>query len=193
MNSLSPSVSAPLHAALSLQRQACRAHPVPSYGDRMSDLKTLGRFVRENQQAIIRAISADYGHRSSHETLLTEIAPVLANLRFTQKNLRRWMRPQRRHVDRLSFGLASNTVVPQPLGVVGVIVPWNFPINLSLVPLICIFAAGNRALVKMSENSRHLAALFIQRIPDYFPPEKLQFFDETGGVGVAFSQLPQTT
>jgi coniferyl-aldehyde dehydrogenase len=74
--------------------------------------------------------------------------------------------------------------------VVGVIVPWNFPLNLSLVPLTYIFAAGNRAMVKMSENSRHLARLLIDKMPAYFPPEKLQFFDETGGVGVEFSKLP---
>jgi coniferyl-aldehyde dehydrogenase len=71
-----------------------------------------------------------------------------------------------------------------------VIVPWNFPIYLSLAPLVCIFAAGNRAMVKMSENSRHLTRLLIELMPAYFPPEKLQFFDETGGVGPAFSQLP---
>jgi coniferyl-aldehyde dehydrogenase len=71
-----------------------------------------------------------------------------------------------------------------------VIVPWNFPVNLSLVPLIYIFAAGNRAMVKMSENSRHLARLLTEKMPAYFPPEKLQFFDETGGVGVEFSKLP---
>ena len=87
------------------------------------------------------------------------------------------------------FG-ATNRVIPQPVGVVGVIVPWNFPLNLSLVPLTAIFAAGNRAMVKMSENSRHLARLLIERLPAYFPPEKLQVFDETGGVGVEFSKLP---
>ena len=67
------------------------------------------------------------------------------------------MRPQRRGVDRLSYGLAGDRLIPQPLGVVGVIVPWNFPLNLSFEPLSAIFAAGNRAMVKMSENSRHLA------------------------------------
>jgi coniferyl-aldehyde dehydrogenase len=81
-------------------------------------------------------------------------------------------------------------VIPQPLGVVGVIVPWNFPINLSLVPLTYVFAAGNRAMVKMSENSRSLGSLLAELAPRHFPPEKLQFFDETGGVGVAFSKLP---
>ncbi len=92
--------------------------------------------------------------------------------------------------DRISYGLGSNRVIPQPLGVVGVIVPWNFPLFLSVGPLVSIFAAGNRAMVKMSENSRHLARLLIERIPAYFPPEKLQFFDESGGVGIEFSKLP---
>jgi coniferyl-aldehyde dehydrogenase len=78
------------------------------------------------------------------------------------------MKPQRRHVDRLTFRAGRNRVIPQPLGVVGVLVPWNFPINLSLVPLTYIFAAGNRAMVKMSENSRHLARLLIDRMPSYF-------------------------
>ncbi len=85
---------------------------------------------------------------------------------------------------------AKNRVIPQPLGVVGVIVPWNFPINLAMVQLTYIFAAGNRAMVKMSENSRHLTALLMEKMPAYFPPEKLQFFDETGGVGIEFSKLP---
>jgi len=71
-----------------------------------------------------------------------------------------------------------------------VIVPWNFPLNLSLIPLVAVFAAGNRAMVKMSENSRHLARLFIERLPAYFPPDKLQVFDETGGVGIEFAKLP---
>lgn len=179
-----------LQAALALQRQAYLRIPAPDLAQRRQDLHTLGRFVRENQAALEEAVSADYGHRSAHETQITEIGPVLAGIRHATKNLRRWMRPQSRHVDRMAFGLASNRVIPQPLGVVGVIVPWNFPINLSLLPLIYIFAAGNRAMVKMSENSRHLAALLIAKMPAYFPADKLQFFDETGGVGVEFSKLP---
>jgi coniferyl-aldehyde dehydrogenase len=180
----------PLQQTLAHQRAAYLRHPAPSHAERVADLRTLERFVRENRQPLIDAVSADYGHRSPHETVMTEILPLLGAIKHARKHLRGWMRPQRRGVDRLAFGLGSNTVLPQPLGVVGVIVPWNFPINLSLVPLACIFAAGNRAMVKMSENSRHLAALLIQRVPAYFPPHKLQFFDETGGVGVEFSKLP---
>jgi len=176
--------------ALALQRNAYLAHPVPTFDERKADLRTLQRFVRENKEALISAISADYGHRSRHETLLAEIAPVVDGVEHTLKHLKAWMKPQKRGVDWISFFGARNRVIPQPLGVVGVIVPWNFPLNLSLIPLNYIFAAGNRAMVKMSENSRHLARLLIERMPAYFPPEKLQVFDETGGVGIEFSKLP---
>jgi len=179
-----------LAQALATQRAAYRAHPCPTEAERRRDLQALRRFVLDHRVAIAEAISHDYGHRSRHETELTEVMPVLKDIDHALSHLRGWMRVQRRRVDRVAFGLASNRVIPQPLGVVGVIVPWNFPLNLSLLPLVAIFSAGNRAMVKMSENSRHLAALLIDKMPAYFPPEKLQFFDETGGVGIAFSQLP---
>ncbi|MFJ4374789.1 coniferyl aldehyde dehydrogenase [Pseudomonas japonica] len=178
-----------LEQALALQRGAYLAHPTPSLAERREDLRTLVRLVRDNKDALVRAILQDFGSRSSHETLLAEVFPAIDSALEAIRHLRKWMRPQRRKVDsRLFFG-ARNLVTPQPLGVVGVIVPWNFPLHLSLVPLVSIFAAGNRAMVKMSENSRHLAALLIELTPQYFLPEKLRFFDETGGVGIAFSKL----
>ena len=181
-------IASTLAACLAAQRQAHAAHPMPTLAERQHDLDTLERFVRDHQNEIEAAISNDYGHRSRHETLLTEIAPVLSGIKHAKAHLKDWMRPQRRQIDRLTFGLGANRVLPQPLGVVGVIVPWNFPLNLSLVPLTYIFAAGNRAMVKMSENSRHLTALLIKTMPAYFSPEKLQFFEEVGGVGAEFSK-----
>jgi coniferyl-aldehyde dehydrogenase len=175
---------------LQLQRTAYLADPVPSADARRADLMQLERFLQDNRQAIIEAISADFGHRSAHETLLIEITSSLAGIRQCRDHVAEWMRPQRRHIDRMIYGFASNEVIPQPLGVIGVIVPWNFPLLLTIVPLANIFAAGNRAMVKMSENSRHLCALLMRKIPEYFPPEKLQFFDETGGVGIEFSKVP---
>lgn len=183
-------VAATLSDTLQRQRRAYLAHPEPTLAERRASLYQVARFVRENQDALVAAINADYGRRSRHETLLTEVAPVLSGIRHVLKHLKQWMRPERRLVDRLAYGLGRNRLIPQPLGVVGIIVPWNFPLNLSLVPLTYVLAAGNRAMVKMSENSRHLAALLIERMPLYFPPEQLQFFDETGGVGVEFSKLP---
>ncbi len=179
-----------LQGVLDAQRQAYARHPVPSYRERVADLRTLRRFLLENREALIAAVNADYGNRPRHETLFGELVPVHDGIKHTLKHLRRWMRPQRRAVDFLRFPGARNRMLPQPLGVVGVIVPWNYPINLLFMPLTSIFAAGNRALVKMSENSRHLAALLIERLPRYFPADKLAVFDETGGVGVEFARLP---
>jgi coniferyl-aldehyde dehydrogenase len=179
-----------LKAALEAQRQACGRDPVPTHRQRLADLATLARFIRENRDDMVAAVNQDYGCRSRHETLLGEIVPVLDGLKYTRRHLRGWMRRQRRAVDLLLFPGARNRVIPQPLGVVGMIVPWNFPINLTFVALTSVFAAGNRAMVKLSENSRHFAALLIERLPRYFPADKLAVFDETGGVGVEFSKLP---
>ncbi len=180
----------PLQAALQLQREAYLMQPTVSLAQRQADLRALLGFLRENKQAICDAISADYGYRSPHESMLTDVAPSMECLAHTIKALPDWMRPQYRKVDWTRFPGARNRLIAQPLGVVGVIVPWNFPINLSFCPLASILAAGNRAMVKMSENSRHLAALLIREMPKWLPPEKLQFFDETGSVGIEFSSLP---
>ncbi|ABD67810.1 aldehyde dehydrogenase [Rhodoferax ferrireducens T118] len=178
-----------LEATLKLQRAAYFAHPYPSFSERKADLLQLKALIRDNRDAIVAAISADYGNRSRHETLFAEIFSVMDGVDHTLKHLKQWMKPQRRGVDWKNFFGASNRVIPQPLGIVGAIVPWNFPINLSFSGLIATFAAGNRSMVKMSENSRHLAKLLIEKCPAYFPREKLAFFDETGGVGIEFSKL----
>lgn len=178
-----------LNATLELQRAAYFAHPYPSFAERRADLRQLKAFVRDNRDDIVTAISADYGNRSRHETLFAEIFSVMDGVDHALKHLRKWMKPERRSVDLKNFFGASNRVIPQPLGIVGAIVPWNFPINLSFSGLIATFAAGNRSMVKMSENSRHLARLLIDKCPSYFPRDKLAFFDETGGVGIEFSKL----
>ncbi len=183
-------ISSSLADCLERQRKAQLASPTPGYQQRKADLLLLKRLVSENQEALINAINQDYGQRARNETLLAEIISVLDGINFALKHLKRWMKPQRRHVDMTMYPGARNRLIPQPLGVVGVIVPWNFPLQLALSPLTYIFAAGNRAMVKMSENSDHLAQLLIHLAKDYFPPEKLRFFAETGQVGVKFSQLP---
>ena len=183
-------VSQRLQAALAVQRAAYAQRPVPDRHERIADLRALERLLRENRAALVEAVNRDYGSRSRHETLFGEVVPVLDGLRYARRNLSRWMRPQRRKVDLLLFPGARNRVLPQPLGVVGIIVPWNFPIFLMFLPLAAALAAGNRVMVKLSENSRHLAALLAALVPKYFPADKLAVFDETGGVGEAFSRLP---
>lgn len=178
-----------LEQSLRSQRLAQAAEPYPGLAQRSADLRKLKALVRDNADAIAQAIHADYGHRSHHETMLAEVVPVVQAVDHALKHLKQWMKPQRRAADWVTFFGSQNRVVPQPLGVVGVIVPWNFPINLSFMVLVDVFAAGNRAMVKMSENSRHITRLLMNLAPRYFSADKLAFFEETGGVGVAFSQL----
>ena len=172
------------------QRKAYLADPEPSLAQRRADLDALSRLLKDNRDALVEAVNKDYGNRSAFETLFAEYFVVLETLKDTSKNLRKWMKPQRRHIDMGMYPLARNRVIPQPLGVVGVIVPWNFPLNLTFCPLAAIFGAGNRAMVKMSENSKHLCALLMEISPKYFPADKLSFFDDGGGRGPAFSSIP---
>jgi coniferyl-aldehyde dehydrogenase len=173
-----------------LQKKCSLDNPTPDYQQRVSDLKALKAMIIDNREEIIQAISADYFNRSRNETLFAEIITVTDGINSIIKSLKKWMKPQKRHVDQTMFFGAKNRVIPQPLGVVGLIIPWNFPINLSFSQLATAFASGNRAMVKMSENSIALTELLISISGNYFPPEKLQFFKETGSVGVEFSQIP---
>ncbi len=186
----SNTIQAQLTASLAKQRKAYHNDPVPSLEQRRKDLLDLKRMIAENRDEIIEAISLDYGNRSRQESLLAEIIMVLDGINFAIKHLKKWMKVQKREIEFTIYPGAKNRVIPQPLGVIGVIVPWNFPIQLSFTPLTYIFAAGNRAMVKMSENSRQLTGVLMKLAPNYFPPEKLEFFEETGGVGIEFSQLP---
>ncbi|MFA6310949.1 MAG: coniferyl aldehyde dehydrogenase [Sterolibacterium sp.] len=177
-------------ACFTRQRAAYLAHPVPSYVERLADLNGLARLLKENREALVQAINLDYGNRSEFETLFGEFFVVLESIRDAAGHLKKWMKPQKRQIDFMLYPGAYNRVIPQPLGVVGVIVPWNFPLNLSFAPLAAIFAAGNRAMVKMSENSRHLADLLGQLSPKYLSEDKLKFFEDGDGRGPAFSSLP---
>lgn len=183
-------IRAELGAALERQRAAYLEAPNPDFAQRRNDLLALKRMVMENRDAMAAAISEDYGNRSRHESQFAEILTVVDGINDTIKHLKKWMKPQKRHVDKSLYFGARNRVIPQPLGVVGLIVPWNFPINLAFSQLTAVFAAGNRAVVKMSENSVALTRLLVELAPRYFPEDKLCFFEETGGVGIEFSQLP---
>ncbi|MBC3863251.1 coniferyl aldehyde dehydrogenase [Undibacterium jejuense] len=190
LNHRSYAMPAEFSECFDLQRAAYLTNPYPDYASRRADLENLARLLKENKDALVAAINQDYGNRSSFETLFAEFFVVLQEIKDNLKHMKKWMKPQRRHIDVLLYPGSEVAVIPQPLGVIGVIVPWNFPLNLSFAPLAAIFAAGNRAMLKMSENSVHLARLLIEITPKYFPPEKLQFFEDGGGRGPAFSSLP---
>jgi len=179
-----------LTAAFQKQRVAYLADPAPDYDQRKQDLVALKTMLTENRDEIIEAINQDYGNRSRHESLFAEVIAVTDGINDAIKNLKKWMKPQRRHIDVSLYPGAKNRVIPQPLGVMGIIVPWNFPVNLSFLPLAYAFAAGNRAMVKMSENSIALSRVLKKVSSKYFPEEKLAWFEETGRVGIEFSQIP---
>ncbi|HXZ17134.1 MAG TPA: coniferyl aldehyde dehydrogenase [Roseiarcus sp.] len=182
-------IPAEFQSRFEAQRAAYLKAPEPSHAERVADLKALARLVKENRAAIVAAVDADYGGRSEFVTTFADIFPVLDAVHDATRRLKGWMRPRRRRVDQMVFAGASNRLIPQPLGVVGVIVPWNYPLFLSFGPLVGIFAAGNRAMVKMSENSRRLAELLVEISPKYLAEDKLAFFASGGGRGPAFSSL----
>ncbi|MEL0637510.1 aldehyde dehydrogenase family protein [Marinomonas sp. TI.3.20] len=179
-----------LTQCLAQQRESFAVHGQESYEERKQHLLNLKLLLTENREAIIEAINQDYGNRSYHETLLAEVITVISDITSTVKHLKKWMRVQKRSVDHSLYLGAKNRVIPQGIGVVGFIIPWNFPLNLSFSGLSAAFAAGNRAMVKMSENSVSLSELCKVLSPKYFSSDKLQFFTETGEVGIAFSALP---
>jgi coniferyl-aldehyde dehydrogenase len=182
-------IPAEFTTCLARQRAAYHIDPCPSVQQRREDLEALHRLLKNHETEIVSAISADFGVRSAVETRFMELFPVREGIRSAIADIGKWTRPQKRSIDWIIFPGAKNRVIPQPLGVVGVIVPWNFPIQLSFGPLVDLLAAGNRAMVKMSEYSGHLARLLIELSPRYLPPEKLAFF-ECLGRGPAFSALP---
>jgi len=172
------------------QRSAFLAHPHPDYEERVADLRAMHRLLVENRAALVEAVHRDYGNRSRFETLFAECFLNQEGILDAIKHLRKWMKPQKRRLDVTQYPLASARVIPQPVGVVGVVVPWNFPISMAFSPLTGIIAAGNRAMVKMSENSNHVARLLMEISPKYLPEDKLRFFEDGGGRGPAFTTLP---
>lgn len=171
----------------SLQREAYLKHPYPSYEERLANLDKLERILVDNASAIAEAINADFGHRAYEETMMAELFTSVDGIRDVRKKLRKWMKPQRRHVSIL-FATGSNRVIPQPKGVVGVVSPWNYPLFLTWSPLTSILAAGNRAMVKMASNSQHLCRLLAEKARAVFDEDTLAILP--GVRAQDFSSLP---
>ncbi len=185
-----PEIPEEFTTAFVAQRAAYKANRMPTLEERRKDLRAIHRLLVENKDELIAAVNQDYGCRSTFETKLTELLQCQDAALDAAKRVKRWMKPQKRHVDFTQYPLASAWVFPQPVGVVGIVVPWNFPIAMTFQPMICAFAAGNRVMVKMSENSNALATLFKRIVPKYFAADKLAVFEDGGGRGPQFTQLP---
>ncbi len=160
-----------------------------SLADRLDRLTRLRAAVAENEARFNQAISADFSHRSAVETAMAETLLVLGEIKHATKHLKRWMAPQR-IATQLQFLPAQNRLLPQPLGVVGIIAPWNYPLQLTLAPAVAAIAAGNRVMIKPSELVPRFAALLQQIIAGKFDATEMTVTDIDGDIAERFSALP---
>lgn len=170
-------------------RALARATPYPAADTRRGWLAALERLMQENRQALIDAVSRDFGHRSAVETRLAELFPSLEGARHARRHVKAWMKPRWRGVS-IWFQPASASVLPQPLGVVGVVVPWNYPLFLSFGPIAAALAAGNRVMVKMSEYTPETGELLQRLARQYFGDDLLQVVNGGPELAQAFTRLP---
>lgn len=171
------------------QRSAHAADPCPGYARRRDRLSRLLALTEEAEAQWVKAIDADFGGRCSQETRMAELFIVRASIRHALGHLRQWMRTRRVKTD-LHFLPGRNCIVPQPLGVVGVVSPWNYPYQLSMGPAVGALAAGNRVMIKPSELTPRFSEELASQVARRFAPEELSVIVGDVEVGRAFVGLP---
>ena len=177
-----------LRPAFDRLRAAHLAH-IPSYGERCAALERLDAAVRKYRDDIVAACSADFGRRAPLETLGADVLVSLDEIKHARKHLHRWMRPEKRSVN-LSFRPARGELRYAPLGVVGIVAPWNYPFQLAIVPLVNAIAAGNRAMVKPSEFTPRVSALLAKMLGETFSPDEVAVVQGDDELAAAFTRLP---
>ena len=166
-----------------------RGKPAPTLDERLDRLARLRAAISANESRFEAAISADFGHRSSTETSIAETLFVLGEIKHAAKHLKKWMAP-RRVSTTLQFMPARNRLMPQPLGVVGIIAPWNYPLQLTLAPAVGALAAGNRVMIKPSELVPRFSALLKEVISAKFDATEIVVTGIDGDIPEAFAALP---
>jgi len=179
----------PSRAAFDKLEAAWREHQGLPYQERMRLLERLGQAIVQWEERLSTAVSEDFGNRSRHETAIAEIFVPLTGIKYIRKHLRSWMRPDARETSWV-FLPAKNRVIHQPLGVVGIISPWNYPLQLALVPIAYAIAAGNRVALKPSEVTPRTSETMAAMLAEVFPPDVMQTVLGGPEVGIAFSRLP---
>ncbi len=179
---------AALAATLARLRAAWQAGP-PDRAQRRDDLRRLRAALQRRLPEMADAIAADFGHRSRHESLLADGMTVLGEIDHLLRHLRRWMRPQRVGAG-WRLWPARAELRPVPVGVVGVIAPWNYPVNLALIPLATAIAAGNHVFLKPSEHTPHSSAFLQELLAEVFAPSRVAVATGDAAVAAAFAALP---
>ena len=170
------------------QRAAFGRHPFPGLAERKSKLKALRDAIKRHQDAMVAAVDADFGGRAAAETKLIDVLGPVLGINHALAGLRGWMQPRRRRTELLFLGNRAR-VEYQPKGVVGIIVPWNFPGYLALGPLVAAIAAGNRAMVKMSELTPRTTELLARLLAEVFPESEVAVFGGDVEEARAFARL----
>jgi coniferyl-aldehyde dehydrogenase len=178
-----------LDDAFHRQFELSRSMPAPTLAERLDRLARLRAAISENETLFEQAISADFGHRSRTETAVAETMLVLGEIKHAAKHLKKWMAPQRVSTA-LQFMPAKNRLIPQPLGVVGIIAPWNYPLQLTLAPAVAALAAGNRVMIKPSELVPRFSALLKEVIASKFDAGEMMATDIDDDISQAFASLP---
>jgi len=180
---------AELREVFDRQRESFRNSTAPSLQDRQANLRKLQRLIEQNRALFAEAATADFGVRSASETEISEVVGTLSIIRYMRRRLRTWMAPRRRGVS-MMYRPAKNRVEPRPVGVVGIVSPWNFPLHLALIPAATALAAGNRVMLKVSEYTPQTSAVLKRLIAESFPPEVFYVNDGGGEIASFFTKLP---
>ncbi|SFC27794.1 coniferyl-aldehyde dehydrogenase [Marinospirillum celere] len=168
---------------------AFASEPYPDFAARKDRLQRLKKSLKLHYLQLVQAMSEDFGSRSRQESLLADVLPILSEIDFVSRRLKRWMRPEKRQVDWL-YQPAQARVIYQPVGVVGIMVPWNYPLQLALSPLVSALAAGNRAFLKLSEWTPATNQALITCLQEAFTADEVQIATGKKDVSQAFAQLP---
>jgi coniferyl-aldehyde dehydrogenase len=170
-------------------RAASLRAQTPPWRERADRLERLRALVKNNRKEIAAAISADFFNRPFQETELAEVFPAIEGIAHALRHGKKWMRTQRRSTG-LWFKPASSRIMPQPLGVVGIVVPWNYPLNLAVGPMTAALVAGNRVMVKQSEFTPRFAELFAGLVRASFAPDEIAVVNGDAEAAREFSSLP---
>lgn len=182
-------MAADLQLSFELMKQAHNSEPNPSFEVRVDRLRRLEDALLAYEDEFVAAISEDFSNRPAHETRAFDVLTTLAEIRVARKNLRKWMKTKRIKAP-LYLLPARGRLMPQPLGVVGIISPWNFPLNLSLLPAVGAIAAGCRVMIKPSELSPNTSSLLNTMIESAFSAEEICVIEGEADVAATFSALP---
>jgi coniferyl-aldehyde dehydrogenase len=177
-----------LQDILALQKTAYLRHPLSSASERIERLARLKRILLKYQDQFADAINKDYGNRSIGETKIGELLTCLEQIKYYSKHINKWMKPSKRRIA-LIHQPAKGWVEYQPLGVIGIIAPWNYPLLLSVGPLICALAAGNHAMIKVSSSSSHFGRVLEMALSEAFPQDLVAVINGGGPISDAFCHL----